>query len=276
MNTSEYISSGILESYALGLCNATEAADVERMCALHPEIKAELEDIQSSLGGYAQAHAVNPPESVKASIFNKINELEKAENNTQPKAETKIIPLTASSNQNTYKYFAAASVALLGLSVIGNIVFYGKWKQANEQVIALNNEKNVLADGLKTNTVRLNNMQQSLAVMSNPDISRVMMKGVEKSPESLAVIYWNKQSKEVYVEVKSLPKLEDGKQYQLWAIVDGKPVDAGMLPLNDTDSTMIKMKDFESAQAFAITIEKAGGSPSPTLEQMVVMGATNG
>lgn len=276
MNTSEYISSGILESYALGLCNATEAADVERMCALHPEIKAELEDIQSSLGGYAQAHAVNPPESVKASIFNKINELEKAENNTQPKAETKIIPLTASSNQNTYKYFAAASVALLGLSVIGNIVFYGKWKQANEQVIALNNEKNVLADGLKTNTVRLNNMQQSLAVMSNPDISRVMMKGVEKSPESLAVIYWNKQSKEVYVEVKNLPKLEDGKQYQLWAIVDGKPVDAGMLPLNDTDSTMIKMKDFESAQAFAITIEKTGGSAAPTLEQMVVMGATNG
>ena len=162
------------------------------------------------------------------------------------------------------------------MSVIGNIVFYGKWKQANEQVIALNNEKNVLADGLKTNTVRLNNMQQSLAVMSNPDISRVMMKGVEKSPESLAVIYWNKQSKEVYVEVKNLPKLEDGKQYQLWAIVDGKPVDAGMLPLNESDSTMIKMKDFESAQAFAITIEKAGGSPSPTLEQMVVMGATNG
>lgn len=277
MNTSEYISSGILESYALGLCNATEAADVERMCALHPEIKAELEDIQSSLGGYAQAHAVNPPESVKASIFNKINELEKAENNIKPKEETKIIPLTpSSSNQNTYKYFAAASVALLGLSVIGNIVFYGKWKQANEQIIALNSEKNVLADGLKTNTVRLNNMQQSMAVMSNPDISRVMMKGVEKSPESLAVIYWNKQSKEVYVEVKKLPKLEDGKQYQLWAIVDGKPVDAGMLPLNESDSTMIKMKDFESAQAFAITIEKAGGSPSPTLEQMVVMGATNG
>lgn len=277
MNTSEYISSGILESYALGLCNATEAADVERMCTLYPEIKAELEDIQSSLGGYVQAHAVNPPESVKASIFNKINELEKAEEYTTPKTETKVIPLVPpASNQNTYKYFAAASLVLLGLSVIGNIVFYGKWKQANEQVIALNNEKNVLADGLKTNTVRLNNMQQSLAVMSNPDISRVMMKGVEKSPESLAVIYWNKQSKEVYVEVKNLPKLEDGKQYQLWAIVDGKPVDAGMLPLNESDSTMIKMKDFESAQAFAITIEKAGGSPSPTLEQMVVMGATNG
>lgn len=277
MNTSEYISSGILESYALGLCNATEAADVERMCASHPEIKSELDAIQLSLGNYAQAHSVTPPPSVKANIFNQIDKLEKAENNVEVKHQTKVIPIsTGTTSNNTYKYFAAASIVLLGLSVIGNIVFYGKWKQANEQVIALNSEKNVLADGLKTNTVKLNNMQQSLAVMSNPDISRVMMKGVEKSPESLAVIYWNKQNKEVYIEVKNLPKLEDGKQYQLWAIVDGKPVDAGMLPLNDSDSTMIKMKDFESAQAFAITIEKAGGSPSPTLEQMVVMGATNG
>ncbi len=277
MNTSEYISSGILESYALGLCNATEAADVERMCASHPEIKAELEAIQLSLGNYAQAHSVTPPTSVKANIFNQIDELEKGEKIVEEKHQTKIIPIsTGTTSNNTYKYFAAASIVLLGLSVIGNIIFYGKWKQANEQVIALNSEKNVLADGLKTNTVKLNNMQQSLAVMSNPDISRVMMKGVEKSPESLAVIYWNKQNKEVYIEVKNLPKLEDGKQYQLWAIVDGKPVDAGMLPLNDTDSTMLKMKDFESAQAFAITIEKAGGSASPTLEQMVVMGATNG
>lgn len=277
MNTSEYISSGILESYALGFCNATEAADVERMCASHPEIKAELDAIQLSLGNYAQAHSVTPPPSVKANIFNQIDELEKAENNVEEKHQTKVIPIsTGTTSNNTYKYFAAASIVLLGLSVIGNIVFYGKWKQANEQVIALNSEKNVLADGLKTNTVKLNNMQQSLAVMGNPDISRVMMKGVEKSPESLAVIYWNKQNKEVYIEVKNLPKLEDGKQYQLWAIVDGKPVDAGMLPLNDSDSTMIKMKDFESAQAFAITIEKAGGSPAPTLEQMVVMGATNG
>lgn len=277
MNTSEYISSGILESYALGLCNATEAADVERMCASHPVIKAELDAIQLSLGNYAQAHSVTPPPSVKANIFNQIDELEKAENSIEEKHQTKVIPIsTGTTSNNPYKYFAAASIVLLGLSVIGNIVFYGKWKQANEQVIALNSEKNVLADGLKTNTVKLNNMQQSLAVMSNPDISRVMMKGVEKSPESLAVIYWNKQNKEVYIEVKNLPKLEDGKQYQLWAIVDGKPVDAGMLPLNDSDSTIIKMKDFESAQAFAITIEKAGGSPAPTLEQMVVMGATNG
>lgn len=273
MKTNEYISSGILESYALGLCNASEAADVERMCALHTDIKAELEAIQLSLGTYAQAHSMAPPPELKDKIFTEIASLETE--NIKPN-NAKVISLNAgSATNNTYKYLAAASVVFLALSVIANIVFYGKWKQANEEVIALNTEKTILADGLKTNKVKLDNMQQSMAIMSNPAVSRVLMKGVEKSPESMAMIYWDKQNKSVYIEVKNLPVLPEGKQYQLWAIVDGKPVDAGMLPIADSDSTMLKMKDFETAQAFAITMENMGGSQSPTLEQMVVMGATN-
>jgi anti-sigma-K factor RskA len=31
------------------------------------------------------------------------------------------------------------------------------------------------------------------------------------------------------------------------------------------------MKSFGSAQAFAITLEKAGGSPTPTMDEMYVM-----
>ncbi len=273
MKTNEYISSGILESYALGLCNASEAADVERMCVLHTDIKAELEAIQLSLGTYAQAHSIAPPAELKDKIFTEIASLETE--NVKPH-NAKIIPINAgASTNNIYKYLAVASVVFLALSVIANVVFYGKWKQANEEVIALNTEKTILADGLKTNKVKLDNMQQSMAIIGNPAVSRVMMKGVEKSPESMAMIYWDKQNKSVYIEVKNLPVLPEGKQYQLWAIVDGKPVDAGMLPIAGTDSTMLKMKDFETAQAFAITIENMGGSQSPTLEQMVVMGATN-
>ena len=33
-----------------------------------------------------------------------------------------------------------------------------------------------------------------------------------------------------------------------------------------------KMKDVPQAQAFAVTVEQLGGSPSPTLEAMVLMG----
>lgn len=268
MNTSEYISSGILESYALGFCSQDEAAEVERMCLLHPEVKAELEEIQLSLNSYAASHTVVPKASVKSKIFAEIDALEQDEiKGSVRKNETgaQIIPM--------WKYLAAASIVLLALSIISNVVFYTRWKAANEQVIALNNEKNVLADNLKTNRVKLDEMGNNMAVMSDPAMTRVTMKGLPKSPESLAIIYWNKQNSEVYIDVKRLPEPTEGKQYQLWAIVDGKPVDAGMLPVEGIAGVLLKMKDFPSAQAFAITLEKAGGSASPTMEEMIVMGA---
>lgn len=67
-----------------------------------------------------------------------------------------------------------------------------------------------------------------------------------------------------------LPQAPEGFQYQLWAIVDGAPVDAGLLEgLEDWQN----MKDISGeAVAFAITLEPEGGSASPTMEEMVVIG----
>ncbi len=60
---------------------------------------------------------------------------------------------------------------------------------------------------------------------------------------------------------------------QLWAIVEGKPVDAGMI---DACSGLCKMKNISNASAFAITLEKRGGSPTPNLEQLQVIGNVTG
>mgnify|MGYP003549478745 FL=1 len=38
------------------------------------------------------------------------------------------------------------------------------------------------------------------------------------------------------------------------------------------DSTVQEMKSVDKAQAFAITLEKEGGNPTPTMEEMYVMG----
>ena len=69
----------------------------------------------------------------------------------------------------------------------------------------------------------------------------------------------------------NLPLAPSDKQYQLWAIVDGKPVDAGII--GDCNGGLCKLKNIPKASAFAITLEKKGGSPTPTLTAMFVMGA---
>ena len=74
------------------------------------------------------------------------------------------------------------------------------------------------------------------------------------------------------LDVQNLPAAPTGKQYQLWTIVDGKPVDMGMLD-PEFSNRLLRMKSSSpNAVAFAITLEKAGGSPSPTMDEMYVMG----
>ncbi|HPZ88874.1 MAG TPA: anti-sigma factor, partial [Flavihumibacter sp.] len=60
-----------------------------------------------------------------------------------------------------------------------------------------------------------------------------------------------------------------GKQYQLWAIVNGKPQNAGLL---QNCNEFCYLSTNSNAQAFAITLEKTGGSEEPTLTEMLVLG----
>ncbi len=70
--------------------------------------------------------------------------------------------------------------------------------------------------------------------------------------------------KKVYIEVDKLPTAPQGMQYQLWAIVDGKPVSEGML---GPGGGLHRMIDVDNAQAFAVTLEKQGGKPYSASEK---------
>jgi anti-sigma-K factor RskA len=101
----------------------------------------------------------------------------------------------------------------------------------------------------------------------------IKMPSVPTSPNltSLTTVYWDSRSKDVYLLVNNLPQATTDKQYQLWALVDGKPVDAGVFDIKEGLS-FVKMKNIPRAQAFAITLEKRGGSATPTMQEMYVLG----
>ncbi|MBP6577444.1 MAG: anti-sigma factor, partial [Chryseobacterium sp.] len=118
----------------------------------------------------------------------------------------------------------------------------------------------------------LSKMNEKMQLFSNPDMKMVVLKGVEKHPDSKALVFWDTKSKKVYLNADSLPKAPAGMQYQLWAIADGKTVNAGMYTSEKDSKTALA--NIPNAQAFAITLEKEGGSEVPTMENMFVMGTT--
>ena len=69
-------------------------------------------------------------------------------------------------------------------------------------------------------------------IRQNPNMKMAAMKGMPESPASFATVFWDTTSKDVYLVVNNLPKPASDKQYQLWALFDGKPIDLGMIDNN--------------------------------------------
>jgi anti-sigma-K factor RskA len=114
-------------------------------------------------------------------------------------------------------------------------------------------------------------MNKDISVMTDKNSLPVVLNGTPHAPDALAKIFWMKNTGEVYVDPTHLPQAPAGKQYQLWAIVNDKPVSAGVISTNKGVYHIQKMKSFGKAEAFAITLEKTGGSPTPNMKEMYVM-----
>ena len=232
------------------------------MCSQHPEVKAELDAIQDSINGYASAHRTNPAPELRAKILDQLNLKEE-------RSEPKVIQMQA---PNNYRWLAAASVALFAVSLGGNFYFYNSYKDVSGQLADLQSKNNVLAESNVHLTKQVTTISNDLTVIASPANVKIELAGLPLSPASKALIYWDKVRKQTYINVSDLPPLAEAKQYQLWAIVDGKPVDLGMLPNDKQQAMVLRMKDVSKPQAFAITIEPKGGSVNPTMDQMVVLG----
>lgn len=257
MNIKDYISSGIIESYLLGQLSEKERSEVEAMAVKYPEVKAEIELVEATLIDIA---AKTPPPHLKQNILSKI-ELK----------ESKVVPLE-NKKSSSMLWLVAASVALLIGSSAYNIILMNKLQKSQEQLIAINSEKERYVKDFETQSASYKMMAEQMAIMMQPENKKVMLKGMDVAPTALATVYWNQQNKDVYINVNKLPMPSEGKQYQLWAIVDGKPVDIGMLDMNPDLPPLHKMKTIAGAQAFAVTLEKKGGSPTPTMTAMYLMG----
>ena len=258
MEKKEIISSGLLEMYVMGATSSDESLKVEQWRSVFVEVDEEIINIEKSLEAYAFANAITPSSSVKEKIFISIKNNSSTENKSLQSA--KVVSISPLRNIAA----AAAVLLLIGSSVL-NFFYINKYNDVNskfnesQQQIALLNE-------------HLTDLNNDMGIVQSKYSEPVSLKGLEAAPDAAAKIFWMKNTGEVYVDPINLPMAPNGKQYQLWAIVDGKPIDGGMITSKDGKKYHIqKMKTFGKAQAFAITLETEGGNPQPK-GTMYVMG----
>ena len=80
LTNKEYIDSGILEQYVLGIASTAESNEVEMMAAANPEIQEEIDAIARSLEIFAQAVAVEPNPVIKPFLLATIDYTERLKN----------------------------------------------------------------------------------------------------------------------------------------------------------------------------------------------------
>jgi len=113
----------------------------------------------------------------------------------------------------------------------------------------------------------------NMNIIQDTNVQKIDLKTVKPEQYNLAAVFWNKKTNEVYLMPASMTALPADKQYELWAIIDGTPVNAGVLE-NCGKGELCKMLNIsKTPQVFAITIENKGSiKATPNLPGMVVAG----
>jgi anti-sigma-K factor RskA len=266
-----YIESGILELYASGGLSSAERLEVEAMLAKHPALQLELAEIEQSLEHYAKAYSIEPSGELRNKV---IESLSSQSNINPPAAENQVITLPARKD-SFFRYAFAASLALLVMSIAALIFLYSSLQNSREQLAVLQNSNQQFSNRVNYLNEQLSDRELALGVFRNPEFKLVKLAGTKQAPSASMMVAFNPAKKEVMIDMSAMkmPANDAQHQYQLWALVDGKPVDLGVFDMEADGDGMKRMKEVANAQAFAVTLEPRGGSEAPSMEQMMAMGA---
>lgn len=268
MNKNEVIESGLLESYVLGSASTEEISLVRELCRKHPELLEEIEAIEQSLMDLSAGRAPQISNGLKEKIASQLNF---TSGSSAPEAKV-ISAKEVSGRTNLYKFGMAASLLLFVTSLVYNVLLNQKLSEVRGELAQLNADRTIMAQDMLIQEANLKAMNEEIQVIAHPMVKTVALKGMNSLDKQSAMVHWNTETEEVYFNASALPQSPENKQYQLWAIVDGKPVDIGMIDTASVTNVFLKMKSIKGAQAFAVTIEKMGGSPVPTMETMCFLG----
>lgn len=256
----EYIESGILELYVFGCLSEKESEEVQAMAEKHADIKQEIVAIEKAVINLSYSMAPY----LSAENYHKIRQklIEKHEG---------VVPMVQERRTGFSQYlgWAAAIILLLGLGI--QYYKYNEVVEANTAQQAERSKFEQLVAGLEKQNTQT---EKALQLLRGQNTTTVPLAGQAVSPESYAKVYIDKNDNKTYVDLAGLPEPPAGKVYQVWALKLNPvtPTSIGIIE-NVKDNKGIHVVDtFAGAEAYGITLEPAGGSASPTMEQLYTLG----
>jgi predicted nuclease with TOPRIM domain len=248
----DFLKSGLLDKYVIGDTSAQETSKVETYLDKYPELQEEYEILQEQLEINARANAVKTPTNTLDDILTTIHDTTVIEMNTKPR-----IP---------YWFSIAASLAALVFAGT-SFIFYNKSNDLKKENNTIAEEIFDLRDDIDNNNKKLDNVMSELKKLNDPETYKYVLRGNERAKELKTVAYINPINKSSLIDVVSLPKLSDEQYYKMWAQVNDKMIDLGIL--NTTNGNLKSVPYIEDALSLSITIENKNGIDISSSEKEV-------
>ncbi len=267
MDISAYIESGILELYVAGALTESENIEVYNTLIKHPEILEEVLEIEAAV--IRLTEGVSP--GVNAGVWTQVKEklvvsIPNAQN--KPKVIKMVEPKY---NWLTYLGWSAAILLGVGLFYTTNLI---QGLQSDLQTVGI--EKSNLEIQIEDANLNLEANQNLLSILRDKNIISVPLGGQGEFANTYAKVYWNKSTNQLLLDAQGLPAPPPGKVYQVWSLKLSPltPTSLGTIDnFMQDENKIFELQNLNDSEAFGITLEPAGGSESPTMEQLYTLGA---
>jgi anti-sigma factor RsiW len=232
-------------AYAVDAVDDVERARFEAHLAGCSQCRTEVASLRAAATELSSVTLTSPPPSLRASVLRDISSLRPL----PPAVDASTAPASLDSKRAERARRAPLRQWLVGVAAAavlatGGLVWH-PWSSG-------------------TSTVQLTAMEQVLQAGDAQHFE-------QKVGDATATVVRSPSLKRAVIVTANMPAAPEGKVYELWLQQGLTMVRAGLMPAGQA-STVLLEGDAASAKAVGITVEPAGGSDTPTLPPVAVIG----
>lgn len=235
-----FFESGLIDKYILGTATLSEQSEVELYISEYPEVEAEYLRLQNNLEIIAKAHAVEAPKFILDAVLKDISD------------EQPVLNLNAYPKRKTPWYSIAASISTIMFALTAFLLYQQNRALIDENQVVVDEIFDLRSD-IEKNNSKLDNVMYEFMKLNNPETEKYVLRGNERAKDLKTVAYINPVEKTSMIDVVSLPKLPEHQTYQIWAELQDRMVNLGILDVSDRKLKSIPY--MEDALGLSITIE---------------------
>lgn len=242
-----FLKSDLLEKYLIGQTNTQENLEVESYINTFPEVKDAYNTLQNKLELVAFANAEETPSHLLDVILETLDE------------KPVLLSLNKKQKKSWLSYGVAASVATLVFAGSSLYFYFQNQGLLNENQTIVDELYDLRSD-IDQNNLKLDALAKQFSQLNNPETEKYILNGDNRAKNLKTVAYINPIEETSMIDVVSLPTLPANQEYQIWAELQDKQVNLGILSASERRLQQIPYT--KDALGLSITIEQKGITPT--------------